>query len=201
MSTAPETDVSKGGHDVEKSQSVAAPPDFSSGIGLLCFTPGMKSRVAALLMVAILALAPPLFGGGKNEPKASVTFHLETEATDNPKMIFPQGIGNQTHYFRRMPELGIKDIVSFSPFPSETGENFGIVFRLKSNATNRFAAVTAANQNRWLIAQVNGRAVDAVVIDKQVSDGVIVIWKGVTLADVKILEEEIPRSDAETNKQ
>jgi hypothetical protein len=43
--------------------------------------------------------------------------------------------------------------------------------------------------------------VDAVVIDKQVSDGVIVIWKGVTLADVKILEEEIPRSDAETNKQ
>ena len=160
----------------------------------------MKLRVAVLLMLAVLALAPPLFGGGKNENKASVTFHLETEATDNPKMIFPQGVGNQTRYFRRMPEIGIKDIVSFSPFPSDTGESFGIVFRLKGNAVNRLAAVTAANQGRWLISQVNGRAVDGVIIDKQVSDGFIVIWKGVTLADVEILDKKLPRAD-EANKK
>lgn len=160
----------------------------------------MKLRVAVLLMLAVLALAPPLFGGGKNENKASVTFHLETEATDNPKMIFPQGVGNQTRYFRRMPEISIKDIVSFSPFPSDTGESFGIVFRLKGNAVNRLAAVTAANQGRWLISQVNGRAVDGVIIDKQVSDGYIVIWKGVTLADVEILDKKLPRAD-EANKK
>ncbi len=161
----------------------------------------MKSCVAAFLMVAILALAPALFGGGKKENKASVTFHLETEATDNPKMIFPQGVGDQTRYFRRMPEIGIKDIVSFSPFPADTGEGFGIVFKLKSNAVNRFAAVTAANQDRWLISQLNGRAVDGVIIDKQVNDGFIVIWKGVTLADVKILDEEIPRTGEENKKK
>ena len=160
----------------------------------------MKLRVAVLLMLAVLALAPPLFGAGKNENKASVTFHLETEASDNPKMIFPQGVGNQTRYFRRMPEIGIKDIVSFSPFPSDTGESFGIVFRLKGNAVNRLAAVTAANQGRWLISQVNGRAVDGVIIDKQVNDGYIVIWKGVTLADVEILDKELPRAD-EANKK
>jgi hypothetical protein len=160
----------------------------------------MKLRVAVLLMLAVLALAPPLFGAGKNENKASVTFHLETEATDNPKMIFPQGVGNQTRYFRRMPEISIKDIVSFSPFPSDTGESFGIVFRLKGNAVNRLAAVTAANQGRWLISQVNGRAVDGVIIDKQVSDGYIVIWKGVTLADVEILDKKLPRAD-EANKK
>lgn len=160
----------------------------------------MKSRVAALLMVAVLALAPPLFGGGKNENKASVTFHVETEATDNPKMIFPQVIGEQTRYFRRMPEIGMKDFVSFSPFPSDTGEGFGIVFKLKGNAVNRLAAVTAANQGRWLISQVNGRAVDGVIIDKQVNDGFVVIWKGVTLADVKLLDEELPRAD-EVNKK
>ena len=160
----------------------------------------MKLRVAVLLMLAVLALAPPLFGAGKNENKASVTFHLETEATDNPKMIFPQGVGDQTRYFRRMPEIGIKDIVSFSPFPSDTGESFGIVFRLKGNAVNRLAAVTAANQGRWLISQVNGRAVDGVIIDKQVSDGFIVIWKGVTLADVEILDKKLPRAD-EANKK
>jgi hypothetical protein len=115
-------------------------------------------------------------------------------------MIFPQVVGEQTRYFRRMPEIGMKDIVSFSPFPSDVGEGFGIVFRLKSNAVNRFAAITAANQGRWLISQVNGRAVDGVIIDKQVNDGFIVIWKGVTLADVELLDEELPRAD-EANKK
>jgi hypothetical protein len=160
----------------------------------------MKSHVAALLMMTVLVLAPPLFASGKKENKASVTFHIETEASENPKMIFPQVVGEQTRYFRRMPEIGMKDIVSFSPFPSDVGEGFGIVFRLKSNAVNRFAAITAANQGRWLISQVNGRAVDGVIIDKQVNDGFIVIWKGVTLADVELLDEELPRAD-EANKK
>jgi hypothetical protein len=176
-------------------------PDFPSGIGLFCFTPRMKSHVAALLMVAVLALAPPLFGGGKKENKASVTFHMETDANENPKMIFPQVVGEQTRYFRRMSEIGMKDIVSFSPFPSDVGEGFGIVFKLKSSAVNRFAAITAANQGRWLISQVNGRAVDGVIIDKQVNDGFIVIWKGVTLADVELLDEELPRADEENKKK
>ena len=161
----------------------------------------MKSHVAALLMVAVLALAPPLFGGGKKENKASVTFHMETDANENPKMIFAQVIGQQTRYFRRMSEIGMKDIVSFSPFPSDVGEGFGIVFKLKSSAVNRFAAITAANQGRWLISQVNGRAVDGVIIDKQVNDGFIVIWKGVTLADVELLDEELPRADEENKKK
>ncbi len=151
-------------------------------------------------MMTVLALASPLFASGKKENKASVTFHIETEASENPKMIFPQVVGEQTRYFRRMPEIGMKDIVSFSPFPSDVGEGFGIVFRLKSNAVNRFAAITAANQGRWLISQVNGRAVDGVIIDKQVNDGFIVIWKGVTLADVELLDEELPRAD-EANKK
>ena len=186
--------------DVGEWASVVA-PDFPSGIGRFCFTPRMKSHVTALLMVAVLALSPPLFGGGKNENKASVTFHMETEATDNPKMIFPQVVGDQTRYFRRMPEISLKDVVSFSPFPSDVNESFGIVFKLKSNAVNRFSAITAANQGRWLISQVNGRAVDGVIIDKQVNDGFIVIWKGVSLADVKILDEELPRTGAENKKK
>jgi len=39
-----------------------------------------------------------------------------------------------------------------------------------------------------------------VIIDKQVNDGFIVIWKGVTLPDVKLLDEELPRAD-EVNKK
>lgn len=160
----------------------------------------MNLRFAALLMLNLLALASPLCAMGKKENKASVTFHMETEATDNPKMIFPQQVGAQTRYFRRLPEISLRDVVSFSTFPSDGGESFGIVLKLKSNAMNRLAAVTAANQGRWLISQVNGRAVDGVIIDKQVNDGFIVIWKGLTAADIAILDEELPRIGAENKK-
>jgi hypothetical protein len=180
---------------------VAITPDFTSALDFFCFTPRMKFPVAALVMLLALALAPPLFAGGKKNDKASVTFHTETDATDNPKMIFAQVVGGQTRYFRRMPELSLKDMVSFNPFPSEQAETFGLVFKLKSHAVNRFAAVTTANQGRWLISQVDGHAVDAILIDRQVNDGFIVIWKGVTLADVAILDAELPRTNPENKKK
>jgi hypothetical protein len=168
----------------------------------LCFTPRMKSRIAALSALVFLILISPVFASGKKENKASVTFHIQTEETDNPKMIFPQMANGKTRYFRRLPEISTKDIVSFRPFPSDAGgEDYGIVFRLKSNAVNRLAAITAANQGRWLVAQLNGRVVDGVMIDKQVSDGFIVIWKGATVGDIGLLDHDMPRIGAEGQKK
>ena len=161
----------------------------------------MQSRIAAFTMMVVLALAPGVFAGGKKEDKASVTSHLETEATDNPKMIFPQLANGQTRYFRRMPEISLKDVVSFSPFPSTVDDDYGLVLKLKGNAATRLSAVTATNQGRWLISQINGRVVDGVAIDKQVDDGVIVIWKGVTLADLALLDKELPRIGATGKKK
>ena len=126
---------------------------------------------------------------------------METEATDNPKMIFPQMTNGQQRFFRRMPEISIKDIVSFNPFPSDAGgDDYGIVFTLKPSAARRFSAVTNANQGRWLIAQLNGRVVDGVLIDKTVNDGNLVIWKGVTLADIATLDKSLPRTGEEGKK-
>lgn len=167
---------------------------------MLCFNPGMKSHIAALVLVVALALAPPVFAGGKKENKASVTFHMETEGTDNPKMIFPQMANGQTRYFRRTPEVSLKDVTAFSPFPADGDQGFGLMLKLKPTAVNRLAALTAANQRRWLISQVNGRAVDGVLIDKPVNDGFIVIWKGVNDADIAILDKELPRIGAEKKK-
>lgn len=161
----------------------------------------MQSQIAAFTMMAILALAPGVLAGGKKENKTAVSFHLETEASDNPKMIFGQLANGQTRYFRRLPEFNIKDVVAFSPFPSLVGEEYGVVFKLKESAVNRLAAITNANQGRWMIAQLNGRVVDGVMIDKQVSDGFIVIWKGVTQGDLAILDEAMPRIGEDKKKK
>jgi len=161
----------------------------------------MRLVLAAFVTMFVTILAPNATASGKKEMKTSLSFHLETEATDNPKMIFPQLANGQTRYFRRLPEITTKDVVSFSPFPSDVGEGYGVVFKLKGNAANRLAALTAANQGKWLIAQVNGRVVDGVMIDKQVSDGFIVIWKGVTLDDVTLFDKSMPRIGAENKKK
>ena len=180
---------------VKRKDFGAAPgPVFPSDHALICFTPPMQSRLAILLLTLALALAPTAFPAGKKNNKARVSFHMETEGTDNPKMIFAQLVNGQTRYFRRMPEITTKDITAFSPFPSEIGgDDYGVVFKLKQTGANRLAIITNANQGRWMISQVNGRVVDAVLIDQQVSDGTLVVWKGVTLADTATLDKSLPR--------
>ena len=162
----------------------------------------MQTRRAALLMMLVLALTPAVFASGKKEMKASISFHMETEGTDNPKMIFEQMAYGKKRFFRRVPEITTKDIVSFSPFPSDAGgDDYGVVFILKENAAKRLAAVTNVYQGKWMITQLNGRVVDGVLIDKQIDDGRLVIWKGATLADVTVLDESFPRVGQEGKKK
>lgn len=161
----------------------------------------MHPRFAAFIMTLVLALAPAAFAGGKKEAKSTVSFHIETAATDNPKMIVPQHIGGQQRFFMRSPDVDSKDIQSFSPFPSEVPDQYGIVFTVKPAAVGRLAAVTNVSQGSWMIAQLNGRVVDGVVIDKQIGDGRLVVWSGVTLQDITLLDQQYPRTGEEGKKK
>jgi len=154
----------------------------------------MQTRFAVFWMLLAAAFAPAVLAGGKADVKASISLHLETEANDNPKMIFSQMTNGQLRYFRRIPEISTKDVVAFNPFPADAGgDDYGIVFQLKDNAAKRYAAITNINQGRWLLSQINGRIVDGVLIDKPVNDGFIVIWKGAALADINVFDKMMPR--------
>lgn len=161
----------------------------------------MQLRFAAVLTFMIFVSCPSLSAMGKADAKFTTSFHMQSDENENPKMTFQQLANGKTRFFRRMPEFSTKDIVSFSPFPSEVGEGYGVVFRLKDNAVKRLAAITNANQGRWMIAQVNGRVVDGVLIDKQVDDGLLVIWKGVTLQDITLFDTSLPRIGEEGKKK
>ena len=162
----------------------------------------MQPRLAALLMLVVSALTmPAVMAGGKPATAASLTFHMETDANDNPKMVFAQMTNGKVRYFRRMPEITTKDVKSFSPFPAASGDGYGILFKLDEAAAKRFSAVTNANQGRWMIAQMNGRVVDGVFIDQTINDGMVVVWKDATLADIKIFDDALPRIGQEGKKK
>ncbi|MEP4050383.1 MAG: hypothetical protein ABJN80_16220 [Luteolibacter sp.] len=146
----------------------------------------------SICLLLMLFPAGSLLAGG-NKAKVSVSFHIETEATDNPKMIFPMDVSGKQRFFRRIPEISTKDLVAFTPFPADDQESYGVVFQLKDTSRRRFAAVTADNRGRWLISQAFGRPVDAVLIDEPVDDGAIVIWKGLTLEEIRELDKAMKR--------
>lgn len=153
----------------------------------------MRFHSTLLLFAAVLLGVSPVFAGGNKGKAARVSFHIETVATDNPKMIFPHEMFGQQRFFRRIPEVSSKDLVAFSPFPAEDQASYGAIFQLKDTARRRLAAVTADNIGKWLVCQAFGRIVDGVLVDEPVDDGAIVIWRGLSLEEIKLLDEAMPR--------
>ena len=114
------------------------------------FIRGMKFVIQVFLIIWVLGQVTAYAGGDKDAARFS--FHMETDASDNPKMIFPHEISGERLFFRRVPEISSKDLIAFSPFPSDVQGSFGVVFQLKENAARRLAAVSSANQGKWLVS-------------------------------------------------
>lgn len=153
------------------------------------------------LFTAVLLFAMPAWAGDKKGKNMSVSFHLETEAAVNPKMVFEHEIAGKKRYFQKSPEFSTKDIIAFSPFLADNQIDFGVVFQLRASAASRLENITAANQGRMLLATCNGRVVDVVVIDKPVKDGYLVIWNGIQDAEIKECDKMAPRIGKEKDKK
>lgn len=162
----------------------------------------MFRRIKTLAALLVIGISPVAMAGGKKDKAPVVSFHIETEATDNPKMTFQAVVHGKTRYFRRLSEISTKDIVAFGPFPDDLGGNtYGMAVRLKPHAATRLTAITNVNLDRWMAASVNGSIRDVVKIDKQIDDGVLVIWRGVLLDEINALDKSIPRIGQEKGKK
>ncbi len=157
-------------------------------------------KTSTYWLFVFLFLISPVARAGGNKEVAQISFHLETDASDNPKMIFPHQLMGKQRFFRRMPEISSKDFKAFNPFPSEDQASYGVLIQLKESAGKRFTACTTAGQGKWLVCQAFGRVVDGVIIDQPVNDHVIVVWKGLTLEEIRELDKVMPRVGEEKKK-
>lgn len=154
----------------------------------------MFLRVSLLVLVATL-LPAPLHAAGSKEGKAQVSFHLQAEVGDAPKMIYPLMVGERRVNFKRMPEVQTKDVASYKAIPSKTQAGiYDIVIKLKPHAAERLQLMTNANRGRFMASQLNGRTGEAMLINQQVNDGVLVIWGVATAADLETLAKAIKGS-------
>lgn len=175
--------------------------DFAFSGGRICLSWRMQRNVLAWILGVLGVMVMPLLAGGSAARSSFVTVHVETESSDNPKMVFVQAVQGVPRTFRRMPDLSNRDIVAYKRIPAVGGAGSGAVFQLKEAAAKRWQALTTAGVNRWVVTQVNGRVVDGFVIDQPVSDGLIVVWKGLTEADLAVLQKEFPEIGADKAKR
>jgi hypothetical protein len=160
----------------------------------------MNHHMMRIILVLLLSIAPS-WAGDKKGKNMAVSFHLETDVNNNPKMIFEQTIGGKKRYFSRSPDFSTRDITAFSPFLSDNQSDYGIVFQLRKSAASRLENITMANQGKMLIAAVNGRVVDGVIIDQSVKDGVLVVWNGIQEAEIKEYDKLAPRIGEDKKKK
>lgn len=157
------------------------------------------TRRIILSILAFSIAAPNALAGGKRPQKNRLTFHIESHQSDGPKMVFPLEMGNKKRFFKKSPATFTKEIVSLKHFVADDG-TFGAAFAFDKAAAGRIAALTTTNQDKWLVAMLNGRAVDAVFIDRPVNDGKLVIWQGIQQVEIIRFEYAMPIT-GETSQQ
>lgn len=157
----------------------------------------MNRLLPVFLFAASLLLPSCGYMTGREKPKFTVSFHTQGTDMDSPRSIFRQVIPGRPHatVFKLVPEFTQNNVAAFKPFPAPSGNANGVMLRLDFRGTNALDLVTRTRTGETMLTMVNGHAVDYVTIDKPVSDGIIVIWEGISDEVVAEMAKKYPPID------
>jgi hypothetical protein len=147
----------------------------------------MRYWMLLVLPVALLLTA------AERAPRGTVRFHVETPGAAAKSFSTPVTLkyGKRTTRISRLAALSEAHIVKVRTFDAEDGSK-GAYFLLSD--IGRYSLETLSTQSRGLalVAFVNGRQVVDLVIDRKISDGILVIPLGLTPDEAARLEKMFP---------
>ncbi len=140
--------------------------------------------------------------GGQKTKGHVVSFHIEGDQTDNPKFNTPIKLGaeNRQYYFSSVPTFTDPDIAWFYPFTAADGVSYGAAFRFKEYAAAELKGISLTNQGKLLGIRCSTAPLQAVLIDRPIDDGVVVIWSGLSQANLEEFQKKFPHVDDFTPK-
>lgn len=143
----------------------------------------------ALLTFALVAL---LCTGGAKKPVVDIRIHAEGRASEAPSFAFPATLldGRQV-YLSRMPLISHREVKAIFPFDAADGTR-GVYLKLDSHGSGLLNQHTAAARQGTLAVFINGRQASNLRVDRQVSDGIVSIPRGLTEEDITILSSAFP---------
>src|SRR5690606_23341916 len=126
-------------------------------------------------------------------PRGTVRFHVETPGAGAKSFSTPVTLkyGKRNTRVSRLAALSEAHIVRARTFDAADGSK-GAYFLLSD--IGRYSLETLSTQSRGLalVAFVNGRQVVDMVIDRKISDGILVIPLGLTEEEATLLETLFP---------
>lgn len=136
-------------------------------------------------------------GAGQKDKGYLITFHVEAEDNSNPKMVTPVKLGaeHRQYFFGKLPTFSANDIQWFYPFTSQDGYTYGAAFRFKEHASQELKAITLTNQGKLLAVRCSDAPIHAVLIDRPIDDGVVVVWNGLQQRHLEEFRKVFPHVD------
>lgn len=161
----------------------------------------MKLRLSLLVLVAASSVA--VFGAGQQSGRHLITMHLEGDETETTKFVTPVKLGSEhrQYFFRKIPEFTDRDIQWFYPFTAADGVSYGAAFKFKPNAASRLKDVTMMNHGKLFALRCSDAMLQAVVIDRPIDDGVVVVWEGLQQRHLQQFRKRFPHVDDLSDKR
>jgi hypothetical protein len=95
-------------------------------------------------------------------------------------------------YFKIVPEVSHLNVVAFHPFDSDAGDH-GVALQLDFRGRGSLEMATRLRRGETLLAMVNGRPVDCMVLDEVIDNCMITVWRGITPEIIMEMDKKYPR--------
>lgn len=146
-------------------------------------------------------LSQSIWANGTKAPEVIINVFIETEQDLGNKLSFPWNTSIGKLHFKKGAIFKTSDIESQRPFPSPHADTeYGMMLKLTKDAQKRLSHITSLNRGKHIIVFINMKVLDMVHIDKQVDDGIICVWRGLSASDVH-MADKLTHRIGETEKQ
>lgn len=147
-------------------------------------------------------LALLLIAAGKKQPPLTVRFYTEANAKDTSTFAVPVQLQYppRTAYVSKIAAISERDVVAIYPFQAADG-SLGCAFKLDEHGTIALDTLSVEHRGTALVAVVNGRQVIDMLIDKHVTDGIVVIPSGLAPQEILSLKKTFKTIGSQKERQ
>jgi len=152
------------------------------------------NRILSLIVCFCLLYVTDASAKGKKRPPVQISFHLETSDVRNKELVVEADTPMGKKFIQKTPLFVTSSVTAYYPFPSpHEGELYGVSLQLNRKASSLLRVTSAQNKGSYIVANVNGKVVDMILIDKEVDGRVITIWRGIDPAILKLVNPMMPQ--------
>ncbi len=149
--------------------------------------------MSSLRALLIVLLAVSCLGMAKKKSAVTVRFHSETNPNDTSTFGMAVTLTNPDRqaFVSKIPDFSEADISAIYPFPADDG-TFGCTFKLDAHGKLALETMSRDKTGKVLVAVINGRQVENMIIDRPVSDGIVTVHNGLFPAEIALLQKKFP---------